>query len=293
MQKIGEKETEFGTYEFHFDDKCGNMITIRKADGKHIEGPVRTIQKINCVNVYEFNNIKEGKRYDYCALPKEVYSVYLKLEEERKKANLKLVYAGSPLGSKTKYYSLNQRVEPDVWNKIKKYFQYITKDDYENDYDEGIYGWNTTNPSPVEKILGMKEENTVAFREKQAEEKRKLNEEKQKKVNDMLSEISNAFVGAEYPDPKKEAPVEAAKFQPGCEKMMVEGEKVQHPVYPENIYGGGEWWVIQPRWIWHIKNNGSDGDNWSVNNVNTGGAGAIGKRIPYSEEVAEKIRGLK
>jgi hypothetical protein len=30
MQKIGEKETEFGTFEFHFDDEYGNIITVRK-----------------------------------------------------------------------------------------------------------------------------------------------------------------------------------------------------------------------------------------------------------------------
>lgn len=39
-------------------------------------------------------------------------------------------------------------------------------------------------------------------------------------------------------------------------------------------------------------NNGRDGDNWSRNNVTTGGAGAIGWRIPYDEAVACELREL-
>jgi hypothetical protein len=57
-----------------------------------------------------------------------------------------------------------------------------------------------------------------------------------------------------------------------------------------NIYGGGERFVIDNTYIWYIQNNGADGDNWELNNVSTGGAGAIGWRVPYDEELAENIR---
>jgi hypothetical protein len=43
-----------------------------------------------------------------------------------------------------------------------------------------------------------------------------------------------------------------------------------------NIYGGGEIIIVSDSFIWAIKNNGGDGDNWSRNNVSTGGAGGIG-----------------
>lgn len=59
-----------------------------------------------------------------------------------------------------------------------------------------------------------------------------------------------------------------------------------------NIYGGGEWFVITESHIWYIRNNGMDGDNWSANNVLTGGAGAIGWRVPYSQELAETLIAL-
>lgn len=56
-----------------------------------------------------------------------------------------------------------------------------------------------------------------------------------------------------------------------------------------DIYGGGEWIVIGSEWIWYVQNNGMDGDNWSCNNVRTGGAGAIGWRIPFEQLLADKI----
>lgn len=67
----------------------------------------------------------------------------------------------------------------------------------------------------------------------------------------------------------------------------VEGEQL---LDTQNLYGGGDWWVIQPDAIWYVQNNGADGDDWSHNNVRTGGAGAIGWRRPYEPEVAGQLR---
>jgi len=170
-------------------------------------------------------------------------------------------------------------IETDVWRKIAKYFERFDRDE-EDALDGELYGWLTAQPETVEKILNVREELTLSYRKEQA---KKRKEEKEKKANELkekLDDIEKAFENAEYPDPKKEAPEEAAEFMKGHEKMRVEGEKIQHPTRPENIYGGGEWWVIQENWIWHIRNNGHDGDNWSANNVDTGGAGAVGRRVP-------------
>jgi len=46
------------------------------------------------------------------------------------------------------------------------------------------------------------------------------------------------------------------------------------------------------KYIWYIQNNGGDGDDWSVNNVLTGGAGAIGWRVAYEQELAERLARL-
>ncbi len=60
-------------------------------------------------------------------------------------------------------------------------------------------------------------------------------------------------------------------------------------------YGGGEWVVIEPgeHYMWYVINNGADGDDWSSNNVSTGGAGAIGYRLPYTEEVKVLLEAAK
>lgn len=59
-----------------------------------------------------------------------------------------------------------------------------------------------------------------------------------------------------------------------------------------DIYGGGSWFVIQPDAIWWVENNGADGDDWSRNNVRTGGAGAIGWRIPTDPGLVDQIIAL-
>ncbi len=46
------------------------------------------------------------------------------------------------------------------------------------------------------------------------------------------------------------------------------------------------------RSIWYVINNGADGDDWGANNVRTGGAGAIGRRLPWSEELEQRIRSV-
>ncbi len=56
-----------------------------------------------------------------------------------------------------------------------------------------------------------------------------------------------------------------------------------------DIYGGGEWIVIGPEWMWYCRNNGMDGDMWSCNNIRTGGAGAIGWRVPFEQRLADEI----
>ena len=80
-----------------------------------------------------------------------------------------------------------------------------------------------------------------------------------------------------------------------AEQIRREGERPEGDHVPEgehvldssNIYGGGDWFVIGADWIWHVRNNGMDGDDWSQNNVRTGGAGAIGWRIPFDAQIAE------
>ncbi|MGE3551171.1 MAG: hypothetical protein AB7I29_14880 [Geobacter sp.] len=69
-----------------------------------------------------------------------------------------------------------------------------------------------------------------------------------------------------------------------------EGERIEHDGKQNEIYGGGRWFVVGKQHIWHVTNNGMDGDNWGNNNVRTGGAGAIGYRVPHTEALESAIR---
>lgn len=73
-------------------------------------------------------------------------------------------------------------------------------------------------------------------------------------------------------------------------RQTLKGEIIE--VKPRDIYGGGYWFVLEDEWIWAVRNNGRDGDDWGQNNVTTGGAGAIGRRIPRDQETETKIRQL-
>lgn len=61
------------------------------------------------------------------------------------------------------------------------------------------------------------------------------------------------------------------------------------------MYGGGEWVVISPdeRTFWYVQNNGSDGADWSLNNVVTGGAGAIGWKARLNPKLLKIIEFAK
>jgi hypothetical protein len=59
------------------------------------------------------------------------------------------------------------------------------------------------------------------------------------------------------------------------------------------IYGGGEKVIIDGERIWVLENNGGDGDNWSWNNIRTGGAGAIGHYMEMNEMCKQYIETIK
>lgn len=63
---------------------------------------------------------------------------------------------------------------------------------------------------------------------------------------------------------------------PDGSQIQLSGERLHDS---QTIYGGGFWFVVAPDGLWYVRNNGSDGDDWSYNNVATGGAGAVGWRL--------------
>lgn len=207
---------------------------------------------------------------------------YQKEEEEfekLQKENLHLYCSGKSWSSGLSYYKLSTRIDYDDWKKVNDLFYYnnYNMDDDEFDCIGSITGWVTTQPEKVEERLShlIKPENRISEirkREKEEAEKRRQAKTKQDEIK---KEIDAAFEDAEIPP-----------------KAKPEGDRYEDPTYPWNIYGGGREYVINKgkQEIWLLCNNGSDGADWSRNNVETGGAGAIGYLVPYTVELENLIK---
>ncbi len=217
----------------------------------------------------------------------------LKAEREQKaRENIHLNFVDQSLSSGLKYYSLSTRIDPDEWNKVKSHFEYFnSRRDYDDDEQDtfggdGLNGWLTTNPAAVEDILNVKPEQKLNYRNKVADEKRaeqkKLNQEKTEVKNEIDEHFKSERVVKPWADETKK----------GQMIDYPEGVELEDPAYPFNIYGGGQSYIIDKKGnkIWKLINNGADGDNWGLNNVATGGAGAIGAYVEYTEELEKLIK---
>lgn len=279
MKKIGEKDTKYGVFEFFLNEEEDQVKLVCVHGDKTAEATYcGKIQGHNAMKIEKLDVRQNGKVMQFIGLPDDVYNAFQNAKSKFALKNIHLTYAGRSAETGIKFYRLSAEVPRDVWRKISKYFEKFYPDE-EDALDGELIGWLTAQPEAVEKILNVREGLTLEYRRREAEKRR---EEKKKKANELqakIDDVKKAFENAEYPNPGN--------------KMRVEGEVIQHPTHPENVYGGGEWWVIQENWIWYVRNNGFDGDDWGRNNVQTGGAGAIGVRVPFSEELAAQIRSLK
>jgi hypothetical protein len=115
------------------------------------------------------------------------------------------------------------------------------------------------------------EEGQAFIEQKKADLKRHSFEMRAKQAEKALSQHIRRY-GIRYASP---------------ERIYVEGEVVYDNF---NIYGGGEKVVVENgKKVWLVVNNGADGDDWSVNNIITGGAGAYGYYVPMDVEIQHMI----
>jgi len=128
-----------------------------------------------------------------------------------------------------------------------------------------------------------KPELRVSYRNKELEKELKKMNEKEREKRELKEKILKFFETSKTFKPTK---LEGEGLIP-----WPEGLTVEDPEYPWDIYGGGRKWVIDQKnsRIWEIINNGDDGDNWALNNIETQGAGAIGIYVPYTKELENII----
>lgn len=189
--------------------------------------------------------------------------------------NLRLVPAGmtEDFGMA---YRLTARIDRSEWAKIARYMLYVTTNDGMGmDADDHDLGWVTFYPREVEEALGITGDRTVAGQREAAKRRREAPAEVRKRaIAQRVKEI-----GAEI---RKTGEKPEGTYSP-------EGDRLFDT---QDIYGGGDWFVAGPEYLWYVQNNGMDGDNWGLNNVRTGGAGAIGYRISATSPLTAELRGL-
>lgn len=190
--------------------------------------------------------------------------------------NIHLKYFGTDYLTLQDLYKLSYTLPYEKWILISEYFMKLSPDMVDlGDFKPQFVGWVTSNPSKVEEILGVKDELRVTKENQQGYDKQILIE--------VLNKLLEEFSMVETPKPTGEDG-----------KFHLDGEVIDNPFNPRNIYGGGEWFVITDEYVWFVRNNSRDTDNWSFNNVYVKGSyGAIGKRIPVSTDVVDKVYQLK
>ena len=211
----------------------------------------------------------------------EVYT--FKDYETNELNNLHLTYFGTDYITMQKLYKLSYTVPYEEWVKVSNLFMKLSPDMVDMGFFEPNYvGWVTSNPEEVENRLNIREELRISYIEEQKEKEEQEKKEKIEQVYENINGILEEFSVVETPKPKN------------SKKFKLKGEYVDNPFNPQNEYGGGEWWIITDEFIWYVRQNARDGDNWQLNNVYVkGSAGAIGKRVLYDEDLANRIRSLK
>jgi hypothetical protein len=127
----------------------------------------------------------------------------------------------------------------------------------------------------AEKTEYERKEKEKELREEKEAEERAIKKELKGNINKLFDYIKD---NGEYPE------------RPESEFIIVDGEVLFNDF---TIYGGGSEIKIDNDKIWAIRNNGMDGDNWSYNNIKTGGAGAIGHFIKIDKTCIEYINKIK
>lgn len=203
--------------------------------------------------------------------------------EEKELENVHLKYFGTDFLTMQDLYKITYTLPYEQWMKVSDLFVKLKPDMVDMGFFEPQFvGWVTSNPEAVEERLNIKQELRVGYRKEQQLKEQTKKQESLKQLQDTVDELLEEFSVVETPP------------SPDKDLFHLNGEVINNPLNPHNDYGSGEWFVIEEDYIWYVRNNSREGDNWSFNNVYVkGDVGAIGKRIPFNKELSEKIKSLK
>lgn len=185
-------------------------------------------------------------------------------------------------------YRILTRLPKEIWQQLDG--RYWGEDELEEmDYFDAVPDWRYPRGA-ISKLLAagyrvtiygheITEDSDAAIEAAIAAHRAEVEAERQAKAARnaqraaLAKRLRELFDNAEHPDS------ESCKQISRSKRLQLLGSK------PQDIYGGGEWYHLSDTHFWWVRNNGADGDDWSINNYPTGGAGAIALRIARTPEV--------
>lgn len=208
------------------------------------------------------------------------------LQEQYDNIHIEVRHSCGNLLFNGRHYVLSCKVPPAVWKRIKHCFRFTdTRKLNDEVWGEAFVGYEIL-PDKIQEVEDLLEiPEHLRFAQLQ-EDARKLEDElkhAKREKRQFIEEIEKEFSrNNSIPDGIPEG-----------EKIRLEGEEIPFRGMHLTPYGGGEWFVVQPDAIWRVINNGGDGDDWSLNNIRTGGAGAIGMKFEITPRRMELLDRLK
>lgn len=191
-------------------------------------------------------------------VPEPIWGNLMKPYAEYHKGNIEDVENAEDMG----YYDMKP-IELKGWYYSKEAIDALVKAGYLVSYCKEV-------------ITSSFDETFLIVKKKKQERDEKIREFDKKKSQ--LRAKYYEYLSNSYYMTEKE--VEDAKLN-GLEQILAP----EIGIKGHNIYGGGIYLVKKDNFLYFIKNNGMDGDDWSRNNFETCGAGAIATRLNITDEV--------
>lgn len=231
-----------------------------------------------------------------------VYDIDEKLNKKRQQDQIDIDSGNKPIHINSSIFGFRifERLSYETFSKIKKYASYHTADEEEMEFIDDQYPWVSK-----DEVKGWHFKKEAIYKLVELGIVVKYNNEKVSKENTIkdIQEKSKALqkqVQKEQENIMKQKEVFEKKIQelniqtPTKEEIkLIQGLPQKHLESftwdGPDIYGGGRWFHIHENDLFIVYNNGMDGDDWSVNNYKTGGAGAIARKATGQAKIFYEI----
>jgi len=254
-------------------EKARNWLKTQKLEGWNYEVDFWFALAEYYLSADEIEEIRRYRAEKKEEIEKEKEAKRQQKEKERKEALIQLIQKLANWDELLEHRDVAREVIEVIpiynWREIAEYE--VSPDDYDEHVKEYKYRVD------LQKLYNfLKENNLRQDWQKQLEEKFAKEEKEKKELQEQArKEKEREETKDEIAKIMKE---QGERPEPTNGLIEIEEAKVYYDTF--SIYGTGERIVEDKQgYIWYLLNNGMDGDDWIVNNVATGGAGAIGWRV--------------